>query len=249
MRSSAPARRPRASRPRAAARSGSAGQPMAVARSVPVTGPDRRASTRRPRPCRSESANRDWRPLTPNVPTAGSGSGRPARAHPQVAVRAQAPHDGLRAVHTVAPRSSMAWFHDQPCPGGTAASASSCASRRFNGRPCHRASTRAALASITPTSRSKRERQHGPRGVGADAREVEQGVEVVGEGAAVALDDHRRALVEVPGPAVVAQPRPEGDHLGQLGCGAAVDVGEARRGTPGTSARRGRPGSAAASAR
>ncbi len=164
---------------------------MTAARSV--RGDRRPTAGRRPAgrdPAGRSRRTRDWRPLTPAEPTAGSGSGRPARAQRARTPQRAAVARGSRAGSTVAPRSSIAWFHDQPRPGGTAASAAACASRRCQRpAPATAARTRATLVSTTPTSRSKREGQHGPRRVRADARQREQRVEVVGEGAAVPLDD------------------------------------------------------------
>src|SRR5207253_3403953 len=93
------------------ARSGSSGQPAAVAIAAGPSGPERRAATRRPRPCRNEPSNRDWPLLTPADPTTGSGTGNPAIAHAHDPAIGHRPHLGSRFVHSAAPRSKTAWPH------------------------------------------------------------------------------------------------------------------------------------------
>lgn len=97
-----------------------------------------------------------WVPEDPAVPRDGSGSGRPAASHAQErGPSGQRSQAGSRAVHTVAPRSSTAEFQAQERCGGTDASARDWASPSLRRCPATaRASTRAALVSITPTGRS-----------------------------------------------------------------------------------------------
>jgi pimeloyl-ACP methyl ester carboxylesterase len=116
-----------------AARTGSSGQPITTASSSAGTGSWRSASTSRPRPWRSLPSKRDCPPDTPADPSAGSGCGRPARAHEQPVATGHSSQRGSRRRHTPAPRSSIAWFQAQACPGGTDASAASCAAAARSG--------------------------------------------------------------------------------------------------------------------
>src|SRR5262249_48155469 len=76
-----------------------------------------------------------WRRLRAGERGAGSGSGRPARPQVQLPSTGQRSQAGDRGAQTVAPRSSIAWFHAQPSPAGTSWSARSWASFARSGRP------------------------------------------------------------------------------------------------------------------
>ena len=158
---------------------------------------------------------------------------------------------GARARQTVAPRSSIAWFHAQPAPGGTAASAArlrlaaAAATDRRGGRGRAPRSCRR-----TPTSSLEGERQHGPRRVRPDAGQREQRLAGrAGQRAAVLGHDGLGAAVQVDGAAVVAEPGPRLDDVADAARPRTRPASGTAPGTRGTSARPGRPASAGASAR
>ena len=88
------------------------------------------ARSNRPRNWRSDPSNRAWRPLTPADPIAGSGSGLPLDDQAHDRATGHAPQLGDRAVHTVAPRSSITWFHAHASPWGPTSSAGAWTSLR-----------------------------------------------------------------------------------------------------------------------
>ena len=176
------------------ARSGSSTHPVTLVsrhRRPPV----RRAgaATSRPRPSRSEPANRALRHGHP---------GRSSAPDPAVGVRR-----GPSGTDVVAgsrrsrgPGPCTRWRRGRGGPGrttshdrgGTMASTSACASAARTGRPATpRAITRPALVSTTPTSRSKAKASTARAVYGPTPGHRQQCVEVVGDDATVWVDHDR----------------------------------------------------------
>ena len=120
------------------------------------------------------------------------GSGWPAASPGARHDRSGQPRTGARRrVHTVAPRSSIAWFHAQPCPAGTSASAAP-APRPGARRPAGDAGQHPGGVGVEHADVAlEGEGQHRPGGVRPDAGQGEQRVEVVGQRAAVVGHDRR----------------------------------------------------------
>ncbi len=191
------------------------------------TGPRRRASTRRPRPWRSEPSKRDWPPDTPGGADRRVGR-RPDASHAQDGV------DGtLRATRRrgpgrpLAPRSSIAWFHAQPCPAGTTASVGRAGPRRArSGRPAWRARIRATLVSTTPTSRSPAKARTARAVYGPMPGRARSAARSQRQPAPVIVDHGHRAPVQRHRPAVVAEAGPGVDDVADGGRGTGRRVGE-----------------------
>ena len=158
----------------------------------PATGAAPRASTSRPRPWRSD-------PVEAGLAAADArradrpGRGRPAGRRQAHAARTGQPSQrGRRAVHTVAPRSSIAWFHAHALAGRHPAVGRAPGPRPVEGAPGRRASTRPTLVSSTPTA--ARRRTPAPPGpvYAPMPGQRQQRVEVVGEPPSVVLAPPRR---------------------------------------------------------
>ena len=93
--------KPSAMRPAATrwARCGSSGQPAAAGRAAAATGARRRASTRRPRPWRSEPANVDWWAAGAGRTLGRVGRRPPPAAHAHHGRNGQSPQPGPLAAH------------------------------------------------------------------------------------------------------------------------------------------------------
>ncbi len=183
--------------------------------------------------------NRDWPPDTPADPSAGSGVGQPCCAQAHRSRTGQSPQRGDRRVHTVAPRSSMAWFHAQACAGRDGASASGLGGRRGEAvaLPARQDAGRVGVHHAVVVLEG--EGQHRPGRVGTDTGEGEQAGEIRRQPAVVPLHHLRRRSVQVTGAAVVAKPAPPADGLGDGGCrhrrrgGEALEEGAPALGHPG----------------
>ena len=151
-----------------------------------ATGPRRSASTRRPRPWRSEPSKRDWPPDTPGRADAGSGSGRPA-VDPGAAGRDRARARSAATRPCRPSRRGRASPGSTPTPGrpGTASSAAPAPRGRARRRPAAPGQHPGRVGVDHADVALEGEGQHGPGRVGTDARQREQRVEVVGQPAAV----------------------------------------------------------------
>ena len=109
-----------------------------------------------------------------------------------------------------------------------------------------RARTRTPLVSTAATSSPKAKDAHRPRRVGPDAGQRAQRGVLGGTTPSWSADDGRRGPVQVQRPPVVAEPRPQPDHVGRSGRRAGRRRRERRRRSARSAGRRGRPGSAAA---
>ena len=205
------------------ARSGSSGQPITAGSCAVVTDPRRKASTRRPRPWRSLPSNRDCGAEIPAEPRTGSGSGQPAAAQAQPpAANGHSSQRGARLVQTLAPRSNTAWPHRQPSSNGTAASATAWASRGPQGSAGQRPGHEAAGVGVDEADVVlEGEHEHRSGGVGPDARQGEEGVEVFRKGPAVVGHHGCCTPMEVDGPAVVPEAFPRPHHVSDGRCRAA----------------------------
>ena len=112
------------------------------------------AAITRPLAWRADPSNRVCGRDTAADPVAGSGSGCPARCHEHPSATGHPPHTGVRGRQCWAPTSSRAWFHAQPSPVGSQASARCCAARGDSAVPSRRARMRPTLVSSTATSAS-----------------------------------------------------------------------------------------------
>ena len=139
----------------------------------------------------------------------------------------QTRHDGRRGVQMPAPRSIIACAKSPARRGGV-----SVAARRFNSgfaagqRLAHGEQARDHALDVAVDRRcglAKCDRGDGRRGVGADARQLLQ----LGDGrrklAAQILGNRDGALVQVAGAAVVAEPRPGGEHVVERRRGQRLD--------------------------
>ena len=157
----------------------------------------------------------------------------PATAHPQASITGHPPHAGRRRRHTVPPSSMIDWFHrhaGSPPAGAAAATRSSAiawASAGRNDRPAHRARTRPTLVSTTPTGRSKANASTARAVYGPTPGQRQERRQVVGQDAAVPLDDGDGRGVEVERPPVVPEPGPQPHHLARRCRRTRRRVGEA----------------------
>ena len=209
------------------ARAASSGQPMTAAASATATGPRHKASASRPRPWRSEPSNRGCPVLTPADPSAGSGGDSPAAAHAHQDRTGQAGQSGRRRRadgapqlhHRLVPHPRRARTSDRSVVGAGALrrpdqGVGKCLGVGGAQRPVLPAGQDPADVRVDHPHRPlERERQHGPRRVRTHAGERQQGVQVVRQGATVALDHGGGTPVQVDRPPVVAQPGPQPHHV------------------------------------
>ena len=168
----------------------------------------------------SSSSPRTWRsvPAKPWVRRGGARVGGRAGGAPGAAVgdRALRRSAGRAAMHTSAPSSIRATLNR----AARAGVAGQQRPRRRRGRALveggpgrpgpstARATTRRTLVSTTGVPLAEGERRHRPRGVGADAGQAQQRVDVVGHDPAEAPGDLTRALVQAQRAARVAELAP-----------------------------------------
>ena len=195
-------RRARAARhPTTAARARAGWTGRCAARSSRITSP---------RTWRSDPSNRACTAL--RGPSYG---GYPARRHAHAAAIGQASHDGVRAVHTVAPSSIAAALNVRAAASASGSSAPIVARSRAvdggTGLGLAEDGARDHPAGVGVDDRmppAERERGDRARRVRADALQREQVVELRGDLAAVALDDLDGGPVQPQRPARVAEPVP-----------------------------------------
>ena len=133
---------------------------------------------------------------------------------PQAPASGQRWQAGSRGVHTSAPRSIIAWFQSHGSAPSAQSSADRCASpgvRRSSGHP---GQDPGHVGVDHGGGELEGERPDGPSGVGTDAGQAHQLVELAGEPTIERLDHLDRRPMQADGAVVVAEPGPQGDHLG-----------------------------------
>ena len=142
----------------------------------------------------------------------------------------QCAQSGRAAVHTVAPRSNMAWLNSQDSPAGTSRSPSAVACRNDNGVPeTARARTRTALVSTAATSSPKAKVRTARAVYGPTPGKARSAAIVVWHDSLVGRHDGHGRPVQVQRAPVVPQPRPQADHRCRSGRRAGRRCGEGRQ--------------------
>ena len=117
--------------------------------------------------------------------------------------------------HSVAPRSMNTWFHTQPWPSGTSSSAIAWARFGVKRSPADSRQHAGDVGVDHGDIALERKGQHGAGRVGTDPRERQQRIEVVGQPAIVAFDDHLSGRLQVPSSARIPEALPQAQHVAQ----------------------------------